>query len=154
MIRRPPRSTRTDTLFPYTTLFRSHIRPLHDLRFIGLGKRLPGHLRRARRNGGRGFRIGNLTHGSSYSFLATWSRPAAEGRSVERSRPEMVPIWATASAIFLPHPDAGPARNELVLVACSKVWVRDLPEGPENLFQAADLWGRDAWKRKIGRAHV
>src|SRR3546814_8196406 len=26
MIRRPPRSTRTDTLFPYTTLFRSEIR--------------------------------------------------------------------------------------------------------------------------------
>src|SRR3546814_21035461 len=25
MIRRPPRSTRTDTLFPYTTLFRSKI---------------------------------------------------------------------------------------------------------------------------------
>src|SRR3546814_20370081 len=25
MIRRPPRSTRTDTRFPYTTLFRSHI---------------------------------------------------------------------------------------------------------------------------------
>src|SRR3546814_6615834 len=31
MIRRPPRSTRTDTLFPYTTLFRSHARraPAH-----------------------------------------------------------------------------------------------------------------------------
>src|SRR3546814_12648123 len=27
MIRRPPRSTRTDTLFPYTTLFRSVDRP-------------------------------------------------------------------------------------------------------------------------------
>src|SRR3546814_20226129 len=26
MIRRPPRSTRTDTLFPYTTLFRSAVR--------------------------------------------------------------------------------------------------------------------------------
>src|SRR3546814_3689112 len=25
MIRPPPRSTRTDTLFPYTTLFRSHL---------------------------------------------------------------------------------------------------------------------------------
>src|SRR3546814_13452316 len=25
MIRRPPRSTRTDTLFPYTTLFRSFV---------------------------------------------------------------------------------------------------------------------------------
>src|SRR3546814_7013324 len=31
MIRRPPRSTRTDTLFPYTTLFRSARRrdPVH-----------------------------------------------------------------------------------------------------------------------------
>src|SRR3546814_14790755 len=27
MIRRPPRSTRTDTLFPYTTLFRSAANP-------------------------------------------------------------------------------------------------------------------------------
>src|SRR3546814_15120145 len=25
MLRRPPRSTRTDTLFPYTTLFRAHV---------------------------------------------------------------------------------------------------------------------------------
>src|SRR3546814_5926291 len=34
MIRRPPRSTRTDTLFPYTTLFRS----------IGSGGDWPRHL--------------------------------------------------------------------------------------------------------------
>src|SRR3546814_12504173 len=35
MIRRPPRSTRTDTLFPYTTLFRSVIveDAIHD-RFV------------------------------------------------------------------------------------------------------------------------
>src|SRR3546814_4228719 len=33
MIRRPPRSTRTDTLFPYTTLFRSLVA---SLRRIGL----------------------------------------------------------------------------------------------------------------------
>src|SRR3546814_9859494 len=31
MIRRPPRSTRTDTLFPYTTLFRSEDRPACEL---------------------------------------------------------------------------------------------------------------------------
>src|SRR3546814_8649106 len=34
MIRRPPRSTRTDTLFPYTTLFRSYLsskRPFYPL---------------------------------------------------------------------------------------------------------------------------
>src|SRR3546814_4411820 len=30
MIRRPPRSTRTDTLFPYTTLFRSLLAPAHE----------------------------------------------------------------------------------------------------------------------------
>src|SRR3546814_15613057 len=31
MIRRPPRSTRTDTLFPYTTLFRSTVAALNGL---------------------------------------------------------------------------------------------------------------------------
>src|SRR3546814_1556666 len=31
MIRRPPRSTRTDTLFPYTTLFRSEGLSLHSI---------------------------------------------------------------------------------------------------------------------------
>src|SRR3546814_12544069 len=32
MIRRPPRSTRTDTLFPYTTLFRSKVARGHGRR--------------------------------------------------------------------------------------------------------------------------
>src|SRR3546814_18654343 len=32
MIRRPPRSTRTDTLFPYTTLFRSGVSNVQFLR--------------------------------------------------------------------------------------------------------------------------
>src|SRR3546814_1595068 len=39
MIRRPPRSTRTDTLFPYTTLFRSHVLRLDDLLSRGAGLR-------------------------------------------------------------------------------------------------------------------
>src|SRR3546814_215778 len=35
MVRRPPRSTRTDTLFPYTTLFRSRAEQVADaLRYI------------------------------------------------------------------------------------------------------------------------
>src|SRR3546814_9096570 len=38
MIRRPPRSTRTDTLFPYTTLFRS---PGASLKGIELSLQLP-----------------------------------------------------------------------------------------------------------------
>src|SRR3546814_7261377 len=37
MKRRPPRSTRTDTLFPYTTLFRSS-HPLKQVRHEGKGR--------------------------------------------------------------------------------------------------------------------
>src|SRR3546814_1966057 len=35
MIRRPPRSTRTDTLFPYTTLFRSGFKTKHKYYYCG-----------------------------------------------------------------------------------------------------------------------
>src|SRR3546814_12084796 len=38
MIRRPPRSTRTDTLFPYTTLFRSQL-TLDAVKPFGLGNK-------------------------------------------------------------------------------------------------------------------
>src|SRR3546814_6929415 len=34
MIRPPPRSTRTDTLFPYTTLFRSTVNPIVQNRLV------------------------------------------------------------------------------------------------------------------------
>src|SRR3546814_3301103 len=44
MIRRPPRSTRTDTLFPYTTLFRSRVGSVHQNIPEGLG--LEADLRR------------------------------------------------------------------------------------------------------------
>src|SRR3546814_8793073 len=39
MIRRPPRSTRTDTLFPYTTRFRSRLIRDHPPRFERAGGR-------------------------------------------------------------------------------------------------------------------
>src|SRR3546814_14507167 len=54
MIRRPPRFTRTDTLFPYTTLFRSVVQNLEGVRAIerdgwvwlhpALGSRWPGRV--------------------------------------------------------------------------------------------------------------
>src|SRR3546814_15080745 len=52
MTRRPPRSTRTDTLFPYTTLFRSRVAERH-----GLGAPLGSHhldALRARERGSSG----------------------------------------------------------------------------------------------------
>src|SRR3546814_6495453 len=55
MIRRPPRATRTDTLFPYTTLFRSAVRLLllrppqlqnlpHDLADIADDRHVDAHV--------------------------------------------------------------------------------------------------------------
>src|SRR3546814_16525401 len=44
MIRRPPRSTRTDTLFPYTTLFRSDAVYVHFAPPCDFGE-LPLHFR-------------------------------------------------------------------------------------------------------------
>src|SRR3546814_12201607 len=49
MIRRPPRSTRTDTLFPYTTLFRSADQPhVHVLRTLAAADALIARLDTAR----------------------------------------------------------------------------------------------------------
>src|SRR3546814_6426293 len=42
MIRRPPRSTRTDTLFPYTTLFRSFLQLVLPVRVVALGRASAG----------------------------------------------------------------------------------------------------------------
>src|SRR3546814_15743282 len=98
MIRRPPRSTRTDTLFPYTTLFRSGFdRPpvgLVVIRLIGNDfGRLPervlarGTIRRGfwrglrinavrrrnfRLNGNRASPFGKLTPHSSYRLRSLW----------------------------------------------------------------------------------
>src|SRR3546814_11170891 len=47
MIRRPPRSTRTDTLFPYTTLFRSYLDPLSRARIAPLRSSAVGDAERA-----------------------------------------------------------------------------------------------------------
>src|SRR3546814_1967323 len=76
MIRRPPRSTRTDTLFPYTTLFRSHRRA-----FRGPSRRAaqPGGLLPGDRAGG--------------------TRRAAVGRSEEHTS-ELQSLMRISYAVF------------------------------------------------------
>src|SRR3546814_13456644 len=63
MLRRPPRSTRTDTLFPYTTLFRSRpaAAPIRELaaRAVAAGA---FHAVRGRRDVCLGFRVLPVGH--------------------------------------------------------------------------------------------
>src|SRR3546814_15518979 len=61
MIRRPPRSTRTDTLFPYTTLFRS---PCPPDRRVGadFGRALYGGGERSLLRHARSARAGGRLH--------------------------------------------------------------------------------------------
>src|SRR3546814_18160792 len=57
MIRRPPRSTRTDTLFPYTTLFRSSRRRApRDAHRRGVASRLSRRRRACHRAGWQEYR--------------------------------------------------------------------------------------------------
>src|SRR3546814_14416443 len=62
MIRRPPRSTRTDTLFPYTTLFRSRLGCRCRRRF-GIGGGLLARAGRQQRQQPEGQEGEALVHG-------------------------------------------------------------------------------------------
>src|SRR3546814_18302462 len=65
MIRRPPRSTRTDTLFPYTTLFRS--------KTVGRAKDMAMGVAASRRQNEmlrRGHRLLYFHHPSSFLIVA------------------------------------------------------------------------------------
>src|SRR3546814_1225056 len=78
MLRRPPRSTRTDTLFPYTTLFRS--RALDESR--------PN----AGADGGRGGRRDQSSAGRSgrRASSSAVARPSSEARGARSCRADRV----------------------------------------------------------------
>src|SRR3546814_7648954 len=80
MIRRPPRSTRTDTLFPYTTLFRSHLRPAGR-------KAGPAHHDAARRLLRKG-EYGSRAHLHAHQ---AWRRPGGEAARRQWHRGERDP---------------------------------------------------------------
>src|SRR3546814_4869049 len=83
MIRRPPRSTRTDTLFPYTTLFRS----------AGDGWRFPIEAPPPSRRGARRFDAGELDEPLPLAMAAAgleqvlaWGVPGIAAALGERTR--------------------------------------------------------------------
>src|SRR3546814_10479944 len=98
MIRRPPRSTRTDTLFPYTTLFRSPT--------ARCAARPCGH-RRRRRSGGEislpaGFRGGpgaGRQEPCAQSHRAHLDGDSRHGRSEEHTS-ELQSLMRISYAVF------------------------------------------------------
>src|SRR3546814_17092154 len=117
MIRRPPRSTLTDTLLPYTTLFRSRPSrfavPRHAR--AGSGARQPHRLRRRRRFGLPRIRPVAAPHQPPAGGIGTFAHaPAAAPRPAQpppvrprhgRHRPA-----ATHAPPRLTHPGAAHAR--------------------------------------------
>src|SRR3546814_9506825 len=92
MIRRPPRSTRTDTLFPYTTLFRSH--PLCGTAFAGRVGPGVHHRPRLRR------RQAELPGAGRQHLLRPWFHRAAQTRRSEEHTSELQSLMRTSYAVF------------------------------------------------------
>src|SRR3546814_9467808 len=103
MIRRPPRSTRTDTLFPYTTLFRSALRapargPSPAPRSAGIrGRRRPLGRGTARR--GRGGAERDRRLGSCGGLVGLGDRCSAVRRSEEHTS-ELQSLMRISYAVF------------------------------------------------------
>src|SRR3546814_936347 len=90
MKRRPPRSTRTDTLFPYTTLFRS-LSALSSLRYDPFGQSREG-AEHANHAPGRHRAGGGVRHcGGGIEAAGDVRCLAARGRADRRDRPRAGP---------------------------------------------------------------
>src|SRR3546814_9757930 len=92
MIRRPPRSTRTDTLFPYTTLFRSCFSPSpaqreREARMRRVRARL--FARNKERPPGGGLSI-NSTAGETSALQPLRNRRAQVARRLHRRHPRLL----------------------------------------------------------------
>src|SRR3546814_18587057 len=87
MIRRPPKSTRTDTLFPYPTLFRSRLEgrilPSRE-RGFHLGAIHPHSIRQLRKIDGNSFA---LHFGNAGDHQRGWARPRLARHIAHRGRP-------------------------------------------------------------------
>src|SRR3546814_5470620 len=92
MIRRPPRSTRTDTLFPYTTLFRS-LRAAPRRAFARQRALLPADRRRPRRP----LRRLTLTRAPDFGWGAGSLSPF---RRSEEHTSELQSLMRTSYAVF------------------------------------------------------
>src|SRR3546814_18872969 len=103
MNRRPPRSTRTDTLLPYTTLFRSRGNPQHKSGELGF----PASLRSAARRG-RQVATGRAIGPARQPSSRRWSMPDESSGllSVRRRRGHSADLRHFVFAAFRPPANA------------------------------------------------
>src|SRR3546814_4447659 len=100
MIRRPPRSTRTDTLFPYTTLFRSasfhaeHFQ-LPELRDLSHRKRQNAYVMKA-----ASARMKCQPTGTSLSALARRAGDSSANPRSEEHTSELQSLMRISYAVF------------------------------------------------------
>src|SRR3546814_17011017 len=124
MIRRPPRSTRTDTLFPYTTLFRS---PDYYRYLVGIDNAI-----------GDSHNIA-LSNSTIFRSLLTDQGFSPAGRNCKKSD-SLVP----ASAGIVTVPNSGNVRNNAELI--------DGKPRLATMF-GRTLWelGRSSCRKRVGQ---
>src|SRR3546814_2579041 len=99
MIRRPPRSTRTDTLFPYTTLFRSNkVFSAKSMLADANGSKRSHACRTRRRHVRKGVRRLSERFGRTPDFRRRTS-PTAQNRSEEHTS-ELQSLMRISYAVF------------------------------------------------------
>src|SRR3546814_14066993 len=86
MIRRPPRSTRTDTLSPYTTLFRSEQRGGVDMDVPESGGEGRQHQHRSKRGDAVEREIGERGHPAQRGVIETGHPLLDDGHEVDEQR--------------------------------------------------------------------
>src|SRR3546814_2595734 len=91
MIRRPPRSTRTDTLFPYTTLFRS-------AGVLRIGAAIGGDAGRACRRAGKSRRGGGAR--DHQALRGSGDGPAGGACRSEEHTSELQSLMRISYAVF------------------------------------------------------
>src|SRR3546814_10802872 len=100
MIRRPPRSTRTDTLFPYTPLFRSccgaSVHRASDLLTGSAHLPLSAHAQTVHPMRGR---VSSVAGGDGRAFTGRLGRPLVRGRSEEHTS-ELQSLMRISYAVF------------------------------------------------------
>src|SRR3546814_17859316 len=135
MIRRPPRSPRTDTLFPYTTLFRSaQRRPRHPRRTAAAVALLPG----AAADRWQSLDLGHPGN----CRIPQRAEPQGRAAAHRARRPRPLPVDQRRDAFGLFQPAFGPADEpQSVERRVGKEWVSTGISG----------WSPEKQKKKITR---